>query len=58
MDKPYAIWHWQGGKPPKSFCYYCWTQNIAHLQGAREASYIRKTFFQRPKATLRGLLPR
>ena len=28
MDKPYAIWHWQSGKPAKSYCFLCWEQQI------------------------------
>lgn len=28
MDKPYAIWHWQSGKPARSYCWLCWEQKI------------------------------
>lgn len=26
MEKPYAAWEWQTGKPSKNYCWLCWNQ--------------------------------
>ena len=35
MAKPYAVWHWQGSKPAKSFCWLCWEQFMRKLATKR-----------------------
>lgn len=54
VERPYAIWRWQSGKPDRIFCWLCYSQCRVGLYGQHWIIH-RRPFLTRLKNYLRSI---